>query len=188
MTLHCYTDRFFHIFPRQHSINLSECLGVQKVEPNGSHAAVSATKSAATDSFRRVKTFSGEQQGNSLHDLIHEAEYTSAALQALCQSGERSATVDANHHNNFPLHRPIPILQLTCSPTRNRSLSQGPPSADPRGSLAAPAARPNRFSTCQAPPKLKFGDPIATTPPDVEYIGTSPLSLSLLIEYLARVS
>lgn len=149
-----------------------------------SHPIIDATTAV---SFRRVKTFSGEQDGRSLSDLIQEAELNSAALWALSKSLPHSRG-DINAAN------PTAVLAVLPAPPpqEKSSLSQGPPQVKVGLTSAPPyPVASGRVYSFQAPPKIKFGDPI--TPTESPLIGDcyrmiSNLSHSLLIEYLAMVS
>ncbi|VDD74418.1 unnamed protein product [Mesocestoides corti] len=147
--------------------NLLECLSVQ----NSNSTRVSRT----SHGFRRVNTFCEGQQNTSLLNLANESEYTSIAFQAFSQA---------------PLWN-VPALQSPDSHQSDRLISQDPLAISGTNlSESVFSSRCQNFdvSTCQTPPKLKFGQSISEVHSIEKYRGSSAFSHSVLIERLARMN
>nr|CDS33198.1 hypothetical transcript [Hymenolepis microstoma] len=140
--------------------NLSECLGSSNV--------LSETPSNINGSFRRVKTLSCDLAVGSIEDFVREAEIHTATLP-------------------FSSEKPNNAVRLSPSFSRFSSLAYNDQCQTTHKSRIVSPSINRRVR--QSPPKVVFGQPIVSSSlPTDNILRPSPLTNSLLIEYLALVT
>ncbi|VDO13379.1 unnamed protein product, partial [Rodentolepis nana] len=141
--------------------NLSECLGSSNI--------LSETPSKVNNSFRRVRTFSCNPPVGSFEDLVREAEIHTATLPFSSEKPNNAVRLSPSYSRFCPL-----AYNDQCQ-TKHKSPTVVSPSLNRR--------------VCRSPPKVVFGQPIVSFSfPTDNIIRPSPLTNSLLIEYLALVT
>lgn len=140
--------------------SLSQCLGSSNI--------LSETPSKINETSKRVKTLSCDLLVGSIGDFVREAEMHAATLPF--SSGKPNNAVHL-----------LPPYSHFCSLAYNGQCQTN--HRPPR------TVSPINRRVCQSPPKVVFGQPIVSPSPSTDNVlSSSPLTNSLLIEYLALVT